>query len=96
MIKKEFYILVLFLGILFVPHLNYAQVDFNKTPDDDLGDNADEFQELFYEALKQKGIENYDRSAEAFLKCIALDDAVPVLYFELGKNYNKLNNFSDA
>jgi tetratricopeptide (TPR) repeat protein len=82
--------------MLIVPQINYAQVDFNKKPDDDLGDFEDEFQELFYEALKQKGIENYDRSVEALLKCIELDGDVPVLYFELGKNYNKLKNFGDA
>lgn len=96
MIKKGFYILVFFVGMLLLPQMNYAQVDFNKKPDDDLGNFEDEFQELFYEALKQKGIENYDRSVEALLKCIALDDDVPVLYFELGKNYGKLKNFGDA
>jgi tetratricopeptide (TPR) repeat protein len=94
--KHKIYILVLIFGILIVPQVNYAQVDFNKKPDDDLGDFEDEFQELFYEALKQKGIENYDRSVEALLKCIELDGDVPVLYFELGKNYNKLKNFGDA
>ena len=82
--------------MLLLPQANYAQVDFNKTPDDDLGDNEDKFQELFYEGLKQKGIENYDRAAEAFLKCIDIDKTVPVLYFELGKSYNKLKNFGAA
>lgn len=94
--KHKIYIIFLILGIFLVPQINYGQVDFNKKPDDDLGDFEDEFQELFYEALKQKGIENYDRSAEALLKCITLDDAVPVLYFELGKNYSKLKNFKEA
>ena len=61
-----------------------------------MGDNEDKFQELFYEALKQKGIENYDRAAEAFQKCIEIDNSVPVLYFELGKSYNKLKNFGAA
>jgi tetratricopeptide (TPR) repeat protein len=78
------------------PQVNYAQVDFNKKPDDDLGDVEDKFQEFFYEALKQKGIENYDRSVEALLKCIELDNTVAVLYFELGKNYSLLKNFGDA
>ena len=96
MIKKGFYILVFLFGMLLIPQINYAQVDFNKTPDDDLGDNEDKFQELFYEALKQKGIENYDRAAEAFRKCIEIDDSVPVLYFELGKSLNKLKNFGAA
>ena len=94
--KKNIYILLLLFGILLLPQGNYAQVDFNKTPDDDLGDNEDAFQELFYEALKQKGIENFDRAAEALEKCIDIDDSVPVLYFELGKSYNKLKNFGAA
>lgn len=94
--KQKIYILFFIFGMLIVPQVNYAQVDFNKKPDDDLGDFEDEFQESFYEALKQKGIENYDRSIEALLKCIELDDDVPVLYFELGKNYNILKNFGDA
>lgn len=94
--KKYTYILFFILGILLCSQHSYAQVDFNKKPDDDLGDVEDTFQELFYEALKQKGIENYDRSVEALLKCIALDNSVPVLYFELGKNYVQLKNFGAA
>ena len=94
--RQKIYTLFFLLGILIFPQINYAQVDFNKTPDDDLGDNEDKFQELFYEALKQKGIENYDRAAEAFQKCIEIDNSVPVLYFELGKSYNKLKNFGAA
>tara|TARA_R110002049_G_scaffold122465_4_gene277319 strand:- start:3058 stop:4425 length:1368 start_codon:yes stop_codon:yes gene_type:complete len=94
--KQKIYTLFLIFGMLIVPQVNYAQVDFNKKPDDDLGNYEDAFQELFFEALKQKGIENYDRSVEALLKGIELDDSVPVLYFELGKNYNKLKNFGDA
>ena len=74
----------------------YAQVDFNKTPDDDLGNVEDEFQEYFFEALKQKGIENYDRAVDALQKCLNLDSQSPVIYFELGKNYNKLKNFGAA
>tara|TARA_R110002072_G_scaffold931_2_gene7522 strand:+ start:5993 stop:7354 length:1362 start_codon:yes stop_codon:yes gene_type:complete len=94
--KQKIYIFFFLFGILLLPQINYGQVDFNKTPDDDLGDNEDKFQELFYEALKQKGIENYDRAAEAFQKCIEIDNSVPVLYFELGKSYNKLKNFGAA
>ena len=30
------------------------------------------------------------------LKCIEIDNSVPVLYFELGKSYNKLKNFGAA
>ncbi|WP_245574787.1 tetratricopeptide repeat protein [Gaetbulibacter saemankumensis] len=86
----------MFLGIVFIPKMSYTQVDFNKRPDDDLGNVEDEFQEWFYEALKQKSIENYDRSVTALLKCVELDKSVPVLYFELGKNYMRLKNFGAA
>lgn len=79
-----------------VPMLAIAQVDFNKRPDDDLGDVEDEFQEYFFEALKQKGIENYDRAVDALQKCLNLDSKKPVIYFELGKNYNQLKNFGAA
>ncbi len=89
-------ILLFVLGICLVPNVLVAQVDFNKTPDDDLGNVEDKFQEHFFEALKQKGIENYDRSIKALMKCIELDDSKSVLYFELGKNYVQLKNFGAA
>ncbi|WP_299114764.1 tetratricopeptide repeat protein [uncultured Winogradskyella sp.] len=86
----------IFMVLFIVPSLAMAQVDFNKRPDDDLGNVEDEFQEYFFEALKQKGIENYDRAVEALHKCLNLDSKKPVIYFELGKNYNKLKNFGAA
>lgn len=87
--NKSVYIFLLFIGIVIFPQINYSQ-------EDDLGINEDKFQEQFFEALKQKGIENYDRSIEALLKCIEIDSTLAVLYFELGKNYNKLNNYDAA
>ncbi|WP_235046957.1 tetratricopeptide repeat protein [Winogradskyella psychrotolerans] len=88
--------MIFLFGMIIVPQTTYAQVDFNKRPDDDLGNVEDEFQEHFFEALKQKGIENYDRAVEALQKCLNLDSKKPVIYFELGKNYNKLKNFGAA
>jgi pentatricopeptide repeat protein len=92
--KKRFYII--FFLVALVPQLDYGQIDYNKTPDDDLGEVEDLEQEYFFEALKQKGIENYDRAVTALLKCIDLDDSKSVFYFELGKNYNELKNFGQA
>jgi len=96
MMKIKNYTLIFLLGIFLFPLLNFAQVDFNKRPDDDLGNVEDEYQELFFEALKQKGIENYQRAVDALLKCINLNSSDPVLYYELGKNYNLLKNFGAA
>ncbi len=89
-------IIILIFGMIFFPQVNFAQVDFNKTPDADLGNIDDKYQEYFFEALKQKGIENYDRSINALLKCIELDDSESVVYYELGKNYVQLKNFGAA
>jgi len=74
----------------------WAQVDFNQTPDDDLGNIEDKFQEFFFEALKQKGIENYDRAIIALQKCLNLDDSEAVVHYEMGKNYVKLKNYGAA
>ncbi|MCB0382847.1 MAG: tetratricopeptide repeat protein [Psychroserpens sp.] len=90
------HILFVILGIFLLSQNTYAQVDFNKRPDDDLGNYEDAYQEYFFEALKQKGIENYQRSVDALLKCINIDDTDPTLFFELGKNYKALKNFGAA
>ncbi|MEZ4976577.1 MAG: tetratricopeptide repeat protein [Flavobacteriaceae bacterium] len=84
------------MSLVILPFSMFAQVDFNKTPTDDLGNNEDEFQEYFFEALKQSGIENYDKAVIALQKCVQLDNTKPVIYFELGKNYNQLKNFGAA
>jgi tetratricopeptide (TPR) repeat protein len=94
--KTKYHILLIILGIFLLSQNTYAQVDFNKRPDDDLGNYEDAYQEHFYEALKQKGIENYQRSVDALLKCIKIDDTDPTLFFELGKNYKALKNFGAA
>ena len=94
--KQNFYILIIIFGILLFPQVTSGQVDFNATPDDDLGNVSDEFQELFYEALQEKAIENYDKAIIALQKCLDMDDSQSILYFELGKNYNKLKNFGAA
>ena len=63
---------------------------------DELEDVTDDFQELFFEALKQKGIENYDRAITALDKCINLRPQEPILYFEKGKNEAALGNLQQA
>jgi len=94
--KLNIYIKLFILGVFLIPKISFAQVDFNKKPDDDLGQVEDNFQEHFFEALKQKGIENYDRAVNELLKCLELDDSNSAVYFELGKNYVKLKNFGAA
>ena len=94
--KQKIYILFFLLGLFLIPNGIYSQVDFNKTPDDDLGNAEDVFQEHFFEALKQKGIENYDKAIIALQKCLTQDDTKAVVFFELGTNYAQLKNFGQA
>ncbi|TNF75147.1 MAG: hypothetical protein EP302_02165 [Bacteroidetes bacterium] len=46
---------------------------------------TDRFQEAFFEAIKQKGIENYDRAEALFLEAKKLDPINPVIDHELAK-----------
>ncbi len=63
---------------------------------DDLGDVSDEFQENFFEALKQKAITNYDKAIEALEKCIEIDPEPNFIYSELGKNFLELKVYEKA
>ncbi|WP_396597641.1 tetratricopeptide repeat protein [Dokdonia sp. R86516] len=63
---------------------------------DDLGDVSDAFQTAFFEALKQKGIENYERAITSLNKCIALEPELAILFFERGKNQVFLKNYDEA
>lgn len=94
--KRFFCIIIFFIGLIICPHIGFSQENLGDKPDDDLGNVTDDYQEHFFEALKQKGIENYDRAVTALQKCLDIDDSKPVIYFELGKNYKHLKNFSEA
>ena len=94
--KKQFYTLTFLIVALCVNMGLYAQVDFNNRIQDDLGEINDNYQEYFFEALKQKGIENYERAIDALQECLKIDDSKPVIYFELGKNYNQLKQWQLA
>jgi len=91
--KKTIYSLIVFFGLCILPIQGYAQVDFNQTKEDDLVAQQSDFQEYFFEALKQKGIENHERAIEYLQKCIVLNDTESILFFELGKNHNALKNY---
>ena len=79
--KIRIYCLFLF-GTLCVPNFILAQEDANKVVVMDDG-----FEDYFYEAIKQKSIENYDKAIEALQKGAVIQPENPVVYFELGKNY---------
>lgn len=67
-----------------------------QTEPEDIAMATDEYQDSFYESLKQKGIENYDKAIVSLEKCIKLKPNDAVAYFELGKNYLKLKDYQSA
>jgi len=67
-----------------------------QTEPEDIAIDSDVFQDHFYEAIKQKGIENYDKAIESLEKCIAIEPNNAILFFELGKNYAAQKKHNDA
>ncbi|WP_127140475.1 tetratricopeptide repeat protein [Flagellimonas marinaquae] len=75
------------LGASFLmQHYTYGQEE-QESADVYLEEYTDEFQENFFEALKQKGIQNYDRAVDLFLKCKQLEPNNSVVDYELAKAY---------
>lgn len=79
------------LGILFVPSTLLAQNE-----PEDVAAVTDQFQEYYYESLKQKGVENFDKAIAALEKCNDLQPNSFVVNFELGKNYLFQKNYKNA
>ncbi len=89
---KTLSIFICFIGLLLIP--TYAQeptpdIDVEESAEVFLEDYSDDFQENFFEALKQKGIENYDRAINLLLECKRLDAENRVVDHELAKVYLK-------
>jgi tetratricopeptide (TPR) repeat protein len=57
---------------------------------------TDKFQDYFYESLKQKGIENYDRAITALEFCLKLKPNDATVFSEMGKNYFGLKNYEES
>ncbi|MDC8005044.1 hypothetical protein POV27_13360 [Aureisphaera galaxeae] len=97
--KIKFTYLFLIIGLL-VSASALAQETELEEPTDDLGNVSDAFQENFFEALKQKAIENYELALTALKKAerAAKDNETSkaVVYFEMAKNQKHLKMFEDA
>ena len=85
-------ILFLFLLVTF----GNQQVVYGQTNPDEITLVENEIENNFYESLKQRGIENFDKAIVAIQKCIEKDSTNPVFYHELGKNYLDLKQYVEA
>ncbi|MBY0487823.1 MAG: tetratricopeptide repeat protein [Flavobacteriaceae bacterium] len=89
---KKIVLFSFFFGTFFVPAILLAQTE----PKDTLALAENKFEESFYESLKQKGIQNYDKAVDALEKCQNLQPNNAVVYFELGKNYLAYKKYPQA
>lgn len=67
-----------------------------QTEPEEIKPETDKFEDYFYESLKQKGIENYDKAITALEQCSKLKPNDANVYFELGKNYFGLKDYEHA
>lgn len=88
---KKYLFSFLFFGMLCSPALVFAQAE-----PDDIALAEDAFQDNFYESLKQKGIENYDKAIIALEKCLKAQPQNATIHYELGKNYLSLKDYKKA
>lgn len=95
--KKSILIVSFWALLFYCPHLKAQDKEkpIVEVETVDLGEVNDAFQEHFYEALKQKAIENYEKAIDELVQCLAID-ALPVVYLELGKNHNALQKYTQA
>lgn len=88
---KRLVIYGLLLGMFSIPNIVVAQEEPNNIVVIDDG-----FQDHFYEALKQKSIENYDKAIQSLERCKEIQPENAVVYFELGKNYLAQKKYKEA
>jgi tetratricopeptide (TPR) repeat protein len=96
--NKIYILLVLSMGLLSsqVAFAQENEISLQDVNQDDLGNVTDAFQENFFEALKQKGIENYEKAITALKVCEKIQPESAVVHFEMGKNYMYLKNYEAA
>ena len=98
--QKEFVLLLLFLGVCCTPWHGYTQeeqkIQVEESAEVFLEEYSDEFQENFFEGLKQKGIQNYDRAINYLLECKGLQPDNEAVTHELAKLYFLDKNYTES
>ncbi len=90
--KKFAYIFIWFICLAFLLPCEAQE----RKADTSTEEVSDAFQEHFFEALMQKGIENYDKAIEKLLLCKELQPNNIAVDFELGKNYFQIRQYAVA
>jgi tetratricopeptide (TPR) repeat protein len=90
----------LFLFLSFVAvSLSHAQEKDNLSDEiniDNLGNNTDEFQEVFFKAIAQRAVENPMKAIEELERCLKLEPNSTAVFYEMAKNYIDLKAYEKA
>jgi len=79
------------IAFLFLFQLSFGQVN-----PEEVATAENEFETNFYEALKQKAIENYDKAIISLEKCLQKEPNNPEIHYQLGVNYLAQKNYVEA
>ena len=88
---------IFFLIVLSFPADSLAQVSpadsIQKPPDQD---KSRKFEALFFDGIKEKAVENYDKAISIFNKCKELKPSEGIVYVELAKCHSALKDLLNA
>lgn len=84
------------LFFLFLVLLCNSALSLAQTEPEEIKPETDKFQDYFYESLKQKGIENYDKAIDALEQCLKLKPNEATIHYEMGKNYLASKGYEEA
>lgn len=92
----RFFILILCFAFCFPADLlaQETPADSIKKPPEQ--NQARQFESLFFDAIKEKAVENYDKAITIFKKCKAIKPEEGIIYVELAKSYAALENYALA
>lgn len=84
------------LSFIFLFSLGIQTPFYAQTNPDDIALKDDLVENNFYEAVKQRAIENYDKAIVAIQKCIEKQPNIAAFHYELGKNYLDSKQYVEA
>lgn len=85
-----------FVVILFGIFISISSLSAQEQEPESVALDTNQFEEAFYDAIKEKSMENHDKAIQKLQSCLQLQPKEAVVYFELAKNYFALKDFALA
>ena len=90
-----------FLGVLLLALFFSADLFAQERPVDSIAEAPEQtdsrkFESLFFDGIKEKAVENYDKAITIFKKCREINPEEGIIYVELAKSYAAIKNLKKA